>query len=255
MSKAKKKQIIAQQTEQLVPSALVKINFERKDDFKIQETHYLDGNLIFSRTYLAEEKYNELQQSKEILITQLKSLQKQVDENRQLRENLQHRIKILEEHIKKIEIANDQLRSENTKLNKYCDMFANEKIHQKFSELSKGLFGNMCWLLCSPNSIIYNESNISDIYQLCDILREIHFDNWKQNKWSIVYGNEQHWMHIYNSVSDLISKRYDINMDVFFDIVSLRNTRNNFSHPTEELKLDELRHISKYADQIWKLFE
>lgn len=255
---SKSNEVISHKNTQRLPALMsdtaLRIELARLDEFNILEKHYSNDTLIFSRIYLAKEKYDELQKSKDILEIQLKSLQKQVDENQHLRFDLQHKIDALDVQIKNLILQNKQLICENVKLNKYCDMFAREKIHQKFGEASKCIFDHMCHNLCSQKSNIFIESNISDIYQLCDILHEIHDKNWKQNKWSIIHENESLWIHVYDLVRNIMEKDYDItDMNIFFDIISLRNVRNQSSHPDDPLKFDELQHISKYAEQIWNL--
>lgn len=162
-------------------------------------------------------------------------------------EHLKHRITQLEQDIglqsNKIDEQSVKIKQLETELNTI-------KTYQKFADSSKGLFNSLYDTFCGDNSAVRAKSKDTDLYHLCDNL--IEFCTKRYSKWSKVRKDLPLWSGIHADVKDVLQTEYNISdINIFFEIIQLRSTRNSCSHNTSLITLDELKSISKYADQIW----
>lgn len=207
------------------------------------------------------------------LRSQLQNNKKTIEELEKENEQLKRRIQELENEVKELKDENKKLnkeinglKEENKELKNEVKILKEEvkelkdenkniKIKQKFADNTKNIFSGMYDLFCTPETDIYKKSKDNDLYYLRDHLFEYYNKTYLNNKWSKVKKDIDNWKNIFDDVLKILEVEFQINdINVFFEIIKLREERNIFSHSNEKITYDEIEYISpNYAQQIWKV--
>lgn len=199
--------------------------------------------VIGSQIYIPITEYLKLKEEKQKLESQINTLQLQINESIQLRIMMNGELTKLKEQLK------DQDKKIND-LQKIVDEYKHTKLYQKVADNLSSIKTNLHDLLCDSESDIYIKSGDSDLYHLCDHLME--YDSKIYTKYSKVKKNFIKWNEIYNDVTNILLKEFNINdIKVFFEIIKIVNKRNNISHNNDRVTLDELKLVSPFAQQIY----
>lgn len=203
-----------------------------------------NNSVIGSQIYISISEYLKLKEEKQKLEIRIDILQSQINENIQLRHTMDEEITKLKEQLNK--------QDEKIKiLQKIVDEYAIAKLHQKVADNLSNIINNLHNLFCDSDSDICKESGDNNLYYFCDHLIEYHKGTYR--KYSKVKKNFSKWTEIYNNVSKILLKEFNItNIEIFFEIVKLVNNRNCMSHNHDPITLDELKLVSQLAQEIYE---
>jgi hypothetical protein len=167
-------------------------------------------------------------------------------------EDLEKENELLKKRIQELENEVKILKDENKE---FKNKFKYMELQKKFADNTKSIFNGMYDILCSPDTIIYKKTNDNDLYHLRDHLYEYHNKTYITNKWSKVKKDVDNWKNIFDDVLKILEVEFQIyDINVFFEIIKLREERNIFSHSNDKITYEEMEYISpKYAKQIWTI--
>jgi hypothetical protein len=71
-----------------------------------------------------------------------------------------------------------------------------------------------------------------------------------------VKKNIQTWRKIHTMVSKILKEKFNISdIQILYELINLRECRNNMSHTNEKITKDELQLITQYYEQMWLLIQ
>lgn len=216
------------------------------------------NNVTSTQIYVSSELYEKLLEEKKKLETQVEALQNQINESAKMRQELQNKLDDLNKYINKLNIEMAELRteiqdlkSENVVLNQIKTEYDQIKIYQKVSDNLNEIVGSMYDSFCNEHSIIRKRSCDTDLYNLSRHLNEYCTKNYSRR--SKVKDNLENWSYIYNDMMSILKEDFNIeDINVFFEIIRIKDNRNSYSHSFDKVTLEEIKYISQYAQQIFE---
>jgi len=166
------------------------------------------------------------------------------------------------EHIntqnERIKIQDERIKTQTQKINTMeikINILENEKliniIYKKAFDNTQQIRKDLIYILCDEESDIYKLSRDAHISKLVEHLKEYRIQQY--NRYSKVKNNRDKWKIIHNKVIDILKTEFTINnIELFFIITDIKETRNIMSHTTELITLEELQFINKeYAEELY----
>ena len=193
---------------------------------------------------LLQTEINKLQQLLNIKNNEINKLHEIIDKQENKINKLNETLKLQKKEI-------NELKEENKKLNKFYEQYKIDIIYKKAFDNTEQIRDDLINLFCNEESEIYKLSRDNAIKYLVKHLQEYRTQNY--SRFSSVKKYSQQWKQINDRVIKLLETEFKIyNIDLFFALVNIKETRNKTFHTDEKITLEELKIICpNEADELY----
>lgn len=200
---------------------------------------------MITQKYVLLSEYNKLKESKQKEIDELQSNKNSLNETIK---KLQNDVAILTKQINELEKIVSKQNMEMNELKQIKHEYDEMKLYQKIADNLSDIFDDFYNVFKETG--IFNESNDTDLYYLAKHLCEVSSNKFTRH--SRVQKDLEKWKKIYNDAVKILNDEFKIDdINVFFEIVSIKEYRNSISHKKEAVTIEEIAQISNYSKQIW----
>lgn len=236
---------------------------------QLQMQHYEFQNGAMKATEQQLSDLRRILESKDMEIAQLKNdiekLNRAIAERSEEDEKLRRENEGFKKEIKELQLCVRELGQSNEALKQKCASFEEQnmkmtqmieeydcaKISQKCCEHLNRIYNDLQDVFCTQTSPIY-KMTYCGLRKLAEKLQQYHYRTF--GKFSEIAENLTKWVNIYENVQNELKTKFNIsNIEVFFEIVRIKQHRNYVSHPQEKITRDEINKITQFPEEIWQL--